>query len=88
MLIVSCFDRISIEHIQLYGSALTQAKLQDCFYALLEPEIETSSGLLLMQPHLHKDHKKKVPAFAKSYLLDKAEVNMKTRCVLAWSGKQ
>lgn len=66
---------------------MTQAKLQDCFYSLLEPEIEACSSLLLMQPHLHKDHKKKIPAYAKSYLLDKAEVNMKTRCVLAWSGE-
>lgn len=73
------------EHIRLYGASLTQAKLQDCFYSLLEPEIEACSSLLLMQPHLHKDHKKKIPAYAKSYLLDKAEVNMKTRCVLAWS---
>jgi hypothetical protein len=77
------------EHIKLYGPTLSNNRLQECFYSLYEPEIETVSAVLTSaaktEKHL-KHHLKEVPKFTKSYLLDKLELNTKTRCVLAWSG--
>lgn len=80
-------ERIEM-HMQLYGDHFNQEKLQECFYSLYEPEIETCTTLLLANPNIHKHHRKLLPKFTRTYLLDKAELNVKLRCVLAWAGKQ
>ena len=74
-------------HMEMYGPELNQERLQECFYSLYEPEIQTCSALFLLSPTIHKQHRKVLPKFAKTYLLDKAELNVKLRCVLAWSGE-
>ena len=74
-------------HMEMYGPELNQERLQECFYALYGPEVHTCTTLFLMNPALHPHHKKVLPTFAKTYLLDKHELNTKLRCVLAWSGK-
>lgn len=73
-------------HTKLYGPALNQERMQECFYALYEPEVQACSTLFLRNQNLHPHHKKNMPKFAKTYLLDKHELNMKLRCILAWSG--
>ncbi len=74
-------------HLEMYGPELNQERLQECFYALYGPEVHTCTKLFLLNPALHPHHKKNLPKFAKTYLLDKHELNVKLRCLLAWSGK-
>lgn len=66
---------------------LTSMDLQELFYAMLEPEVHIASKTFLMLKGTHKDHKKKLEVYCKTYLLDKLELNKKSRCVFAWSGK-
>lgn len=73
------------EHMAMYKEALTLAELQECYFALCDPEVETVKTVLLSLPGLLKDHKKKIPKFSKFYLLDFPEVTVKARCVFAWS---
>ena len=73
-------------HMHLYGPELNQERLQECFYSLYEPEVHTCAQLFLLNAAVHKHHRKNMPKFARTYLLDKAELNVKLRCVLAWSG--
>lgn len=75
------------EHMLLYGPELNQERMQECFYSLYEPEIRTCTELFLVRSNVHPHHRKNMPKFAKTYLLDKHELNVKLRCVLAWSGK-
>ena len=73
----------------LYGEIGDQNQVQQSFYSLLEPEVLTcQEGFTqLKSPSLAmKLHKKKFPKFVKSYLLDKIELNTKSRCVFSWSG--
>mmetsp|Transcript_2190 Transcript_2190/g.3449 ORF Transcript_2190/g.3449 Transcript_2190/m.3449 type:complete len:330 (+) Transcript_2190:94-1083(+) len=75
-------------HMQLFGLELNEEGLQECLYALYEPEVETCQALFLEMDssrQLHKHHAKRLPKFAKTYLLDNAELNVKIRCSLAWS---
>eukprot|EP01032_Pedospumella_encystans_P016454 gene16454-18777_t len=72
-------------HLEMYGPELNQERLQECFYALYGPEVHTCTKLFLLNPALHPHHKKNLPKFAKTYLLDKHELNVKLRCLLAWS---
>lgn len=74
-------------HVQMYGPQLNQERMQECFYSLYGPEVHTCTQLFLLNPALHPHHKKNLPKFAKTYLLDKHELNVKLRCVLAWNGK-
>lgn len=78
-------ERIETQ-LKLYGPELNQERMQECFYSLYEPEIHTYTTIFLQNPALHPHHKKNMPVFAKTYLLDKHDLNMKLRCVLAWSG--
>ncbi len=74
---------------RIYGPTLSNARLQDCFYSLYVPEVEACAGLLVdtaSKDKSLKHHVKGVPKLAKTYLLDKLELNTKARCVLAWSG--
>jgi hypothetical protein len=75
-------------HMQMYGDEFNQERLQECFYSLFEPEVMACSSLFLLQnpAQLHPHHHKNLPKFSKTYLLDKAELNVKLRCFLAWSG--
>jgi hypothetical protein len=79
-------ERIETQ-LNMFGPELNQERLQECFYALYEPEVQTCTALFLQNPTLHPHHKKNLPVFAKTYLLDKHDLNMKLRCILAWSGK-
>lgn len=79
-------DERIVYHMLLYEKEqFNQERLQEAFYSLYESEIQTCTLLLLMNPNLHKHHVKKLPIYSKTYLLDKADLNMKLRCVLAWS---
>jgi hypothetical protein len=79
-------ERIEAQ-LSMFGPELNQERLQECFYALYEPEVQTCTALFLQNPTLHPHHKKNLPVFAKTYLLDKHDLNMKLRCLLAWSGE-
>lgn len=79
-------ERIEAQ-VKLFGPELNQERMQECFYSLYEPEVHTCMSLFLQNPALHPHHKKTMPKFAKAYLLDKHDLNMKLRCILGWSGK-
>ena len=69
------------------GDNFNPYQLQTAMYGILEPEtISTAKGLLMLKG-LHKEHVKGIFKFLKSYLLDKVELNVKSRCIFAWSGK-
>lgn len=76
-------ERIS-EHLQLYGSAISQQQLQESFYVLFEPEILACTSLTQIKA-LHKHHVKGIHRFSKAYLLDSLELNVKSRCLFSWS---
>ena len=67
--------------------SFTQALLQSSFYSVLEPEVETVSEAAMTVLESHKDHMKALLKITPTYLLDKLEVNVKSRCVFAWSGE-
>lgn len=79
-------ERIEAQ-LKLFGPELNQERLQECFYSLYEPEVHTCTKLFLRSPLVHPHHQKKMPKFAKAYLLDKHDLNMKLRCILGWSGE-
>lgn len=64
-----------------------QASLQASYYTLFEPEVEASCQTILRLIAFSKDNVKGIRKAAKTYLLDKLELNVKSRCVFAWSGK-
>jgi len=75
-----------LEHLFLYGTELHQDTLQLAFYALYEPEIQTTATLLPLYPFQRQKKQMKIHTkLASTYLLDKLELNTKTRCVFAWS---
>jgi hypothetical protein len=74
------------EHIEFFGDKFTQYQLQDCFYALYEAEVATVLTAFLSIKKLKKQDIKKIKAFARVFLLDKLELNVKSRCVFSWSG--
>lgn len=71
---------------RLYGSQFTNQSLQDCFYTIYNSEVECVSTLFLEIKDKHKNHKKGMEKYSKTYLLDTIELNTKSRCVFAWSG--
>lgn len=79
-------ERIEAQ-LKLFGPELNQERLQECFYSLYEPEVHTCTKLFLRSPLVPPHHQKKMPKFAKAYLLDKHDLNMKLRCILGWSGE-
>lgn len=78
-----------VEHMKLYKSPFTPGSLQDCFYQIFEAEISVVSNIFLTFDSFQgKKNKKKANAFKKwmdTYLLDGLELNMKSRCVIAWA---
>ena len=77
-----------VEHLQLWSSRslLTQNRLQEAFYAIYEPEIATSLDLFCEFKKDDPNYVKRVRKFSSTYLLDKLELNTKSRCVFCWSG--
>jgi hypothetical protein len=81
-------ERIA-EHLSLYGSPLTNAELQDGFYALFEPEVKLVGDFMQQTPRFSsKKHKKQLKKWLDTYLLDELELNVKTRCVFMWVGDE
>jgi hypothetical protein len=84
----SCAPRsINTEHIEFFRSKYSQYQLQDCFYALYDAEVATVLSAFLSVKGLTKKDIKTINAFARTFLLDKLELNVKSRCVFSWSGE-
>jgi len=88
VLLGSASERL-LEHLLLFDDEMggfSQGSLQDALYLLYEPEVQTVLSALLAVDELHADlrRKKGVVKFASTYLLDRLELNVKSRCVLAW----
>lgn len=88
VLLGSASERL-LEHLLLFDDEMggfSQGSLQDALYLLYEPEVQTVLSALLAVDELHADLRKKkgVVKFASTYLLDRLELNVKSRCVLAW----
>jgi hypothetical protein len=86
VLLGSSSERL-LEHLLLFDSDFSQGALQDAFYLLYEPEIVAVVNTLAAVEGLHPDYHKKtgLAKFSATYLLDRFELNVKSRCVLAWS---
>ena len=65
--------------------SFTPGQLQDAFYLLYEPEVATALTLLAAPAELKPDHRKALAKLSNAYLLDRFELNVKSRCVFAWS---
>ena len=63
----------------------TQGLLQSSYYSILEPEVATASEACKLVLASSKDHVKAIKRITPIYLLDKLELNVKSRCVFAWS---
>jgi len=75
-----------VEHMRLFeGGTMTQEGVQSCLYLTLEPEVEAATELLREQPQITKKVRKALDKYSKTYLLDIAEVNVKSRCIFNWS---
>lgn len=75
------------EHLSLYSSPMTNATLQDGFYALFEPEVKLIGDYLQQTTQFSsKKHKKIMKKWLDTYLLDDLELNVKSRCVFVWVG--
>ena len=61
-------------------------KLQTCFYAIFDPVVLSSTEHITGLATLPPAHKKLLPKFSKTFLLDKFELNAKSRCLFAWTG--
>ena len=84
VLLGSSSERVQ-EHMQLFASKYGQAQLQDSFYTLYNAEVACVRELFVSQLGLTKQEIKRFNKFAKSYLLDSLELNVKSRCVYIWS---
>jgi hypothetical protein len=76
----------SIAHMNLFGDSLTHDRLQECMYSLFDPEIESITSQVLKIKLWNKKQRKLIGNMSKKFLLDKLELNMKVRCIIAWSG--
>lgn len=75
------------EHLSLYSSPMSNAALQDGFYALFDPEVKLIGDFLQQTPQFSaKKHKKIMKKWLDTYLLDDLELNVKSRCVFVWVG--
>jgi hypothetical protein len=83
-LIGKASDRI-LEHLSLYASEFNQWQMQDSFYQIYEQEVSAVAKIFLLVRGLRKIHFKTIPKYSASYLLDVLDLNMKSRCVFAWS---
>lgn len=80
-------ERVS-GHLRMIGAGnlpFTQAVLQSTYYSILEPEVAIASEAAIKILESSKNHVKSLKKMAPIYLLDKLEVNVKSRCVFAWS---
>lgn len=76
-------------HLRLIGHGnvkFTQALLQSSYYSLLEPEVAAVTEACTTVLEDSTDHVKAIKKVTPIYLLDKLELNVKSRCVFAWSG--
>ena len=72
-------------HLHLFDDSFSQGQLQDAFYILFEPEVEAVQAALMALTDVHPDVRRAVPKFSSTYLLDRFELNVKSRCLFAWS---
>jgi len=75
-------------HLRMIGNShenFTQGLLQSSYYSILEPEVATASEACRLVLASSKDHVKAIKKVTPIYLLDKLELNVKSRCVFAWS---
>lgn len=84
ILIGTSSERI-VQHLHLYDEDFSVGQLQDAFYVLFEPETAAVQKALLVLHDLHPDHKKSVPKLSQTYLLDRFELNTKSRSMFAWA---
>ena len=77
---------LALEHLQMFSHIYSQAQLQDSFYALYNAEVACVQELFLEKVAPPKKEAKRFVAYAKSFLLDTLELNVKSRCVFTWSG--
>ena len=84
-LLGSASERIML-HLNLYGDQCTQHSLQQGFYHLFDPEIDVVTSIFLkLNKNFPKIHNKKFKKFSATYLLDKLELNSKSRMTFCWS---
>jgi hypothetical protein len=74
-----------VEHMRLCGETFTQQQLQSSLYLALEPDVAAAAEVMLEQPSMDKKKRKELDKYAKTYLLDVVELNVKSRCVFNWS---
>jgi hypothetical protein len=73
------------EHLKLYGDELAPGALQDALYTLYEPEVQVALAAFSAPAEFLPDNLKKLPKNASVYLLDRFELNVKARCIIAWT---
>jgi hypothetical protein len=84
-LLGSASERIML-HLSLYGDKCTQHSLQHSFYNLYDPEIDVTTSIFVkLNKNYEKIHNKKFKKFSATYLLDKLELNSKSRMTFCWS---
>ena len=84
-LLGSASERIML-HLNLYGDKCTQHSLQQSFYNLYDPEIDVATSIFVkLNKNYPKIHNKKFKKFSATYLLDKLELNSKSRMTFCWS---
>ena len=74
-----------VEHMRLCGETFTQQQLQSSLYLALEPDVAATTEVLLEQVSMDEKKRKELDKYAKTYLLDVVELNVKSRCVFNWS---
>jgi hypothetical protein len=78
---------VTLEHLLLFGPEVSEELLQLSMHIYFESEVATALYLIQQYPNVHKKCRKRAEKVAKTYLLDALELNVKSRCVYAWSGK-
>jgi hypothetical protein len=78
----------TVEHLRVWGDgkSFQQTQLQDAFYAIYEPEVLTASFIFSEFKKDDVRYVKQIKKFSSSYLLDKMELNSKSRSVFCWTG--
>jgi hypothetical protein len=76
----------NVEHLKLHNYTTTHSQLQLCFYTLYDPEVVACTDAFLHITNLNKRNYKTYKKYSKNYLLDVLELNIKSRCIFAWSG--
>lgn len=89
MLLGTSSERIQTQMLlYAHDTPLNIERMQECFYALYEPEIDTCLAMLLAEgDRLHPHHRKGLQKFWRTYLLDKLDLHMHLRCTLGWADR-